>query len=49
MSGMGGTSGSAVQSLRLPAIAFVFALWLAGYVVLDLDRISGPTAATRCR
>ncbi len=39
---MGGSSGAAMQTLRLPAIAFIFALWLAAYVVLDLDRLSGP-------
>jgi hypothetical protein len=42
MSGMGAASGSAMQTLRLPALALLFALWLSAYVVLDLDRLSGP-------
>lgn len=42
MAGMGGGSGAAMNTLRLPAVAFIFALWLAAYVVLDLDRLSGP-------
>jgi len=41
MSGMGGSS-SATQTLRAPVVAFIFILWLAAYVVLDLDRLSGP-------
>ncbi len=41
MSGMGG-SGAAMRTLSVPVVAFIFALWLAVYVVLDLDRLSGP-------
>jgi len=41
MSGMGG-SGTAMQTLSVPVVAFIFALWLAVYVVLDLDCLSGP-------
>lgn len=44
MAGMGGSAGSAMGTLRLPLIALVFALLLAGYAVLDLDRLSGPAA-----
>ena len=44
MSDMGGSSAAAMQTLRLPAVALIFALWLAAYVVLDLDRLSGPSA-----
>lgn len=39
---MGGASGPAMQTLRLPGLALLFALWLSAYVVLDLDRLSGP-------
>jgi len=39
MSGMGGASG--MQTLRLPTLAFLFALVLAGYAVRDLDLVSG--------
>jgi hypothetical protein len=42
MSGMGGVSGPTMQTLRLPAVALAFAVWLCAYVVLDLDRLSGP-------
>jgi hypothetical protein len=42
MSGMGGSSGMAMQTLSAPVVAFIFILWLAAYVVLDLDRLSGP-------
>jgi Domain of unknown function (DUF5134) len=42
MSGMGGGSGSTMQTLQAPVVAFIFALWLIGYVVLDLDRLTGP-------
>jgi Domain of unknown function (DUF5134) len=41
MSGMAG-SGTAMQTLSVPVVAFIFALWLAVYVVLDLDCLSGP-------
>jgi Domain of unknown function (DUF5134) len=41
MSGMGG-SGAAMSTLSVPVVAFIFALWLSIYVVLDLDRLSGP-------
>lgn len=41
MSGMSG-SGASMQNLSVPAVAFIFALWLSVYVVLDLDRLSGP-------
>ena len=41
MGSMGG-GGSAMQTLNAPAVAFIFALWLIGYVVLDLDRLTGP-------
>jgi opacity protein-like surface antigen len=40
MSGMG--SGTAMQTLSMPVVAFIFVLWLSAYVVLDLDRLSGP-------
>ncbi len=39
MSGMGG--GSAVQTLKYPTLAFVFALILIGYTTWDLDQLSG--------
>jgi Domain of unknown function (DUF5134) len=42
MSGMGGGSGTAMQTLNAPVVAFIFILWLAAYVVLDLDRLPGP-------
>jgi hypothetical protein len=42
MSGMGGSSGAAMQTLSVPVVAFIFALSLSIYVVLDLDRLSGP-------
>jgi Domain of unknown function (DUF5134) len=42
MSGMSGGSSSAMQSLNAPVVAFIFALWLMVYAVLDLDRLSGP-------
>ncbi len=41
MGGMGG-SGLAMRTLSAPVVAFIFALWLSAYVVLDLDRLSGP-------
>ena len=40
MSGMGST-GSAMQTLRYPTLAFVFALILVGYIIWDLDQLSG--------
>ena len=42
MSGMGGGSGMAMSTLSVPVVAFIFALWLSVYVVLDLDCLSGP-------
>ena len=42
MSGMGGGAGSTMQTLQAPVVAFIFALWLIVYVVLDLDRLAGP-------
>jgi Domain of unknown function (DUF5134) len=42
MGGMGGGSGMVMQTLSVPVVAFIFAFWLSGYVVLDLDRLSGP-------
>ncbi len=41
MTGMG-ASGTAMQTLSAPVVGFIFALLLAGYVVMDLDRLSGP-------
>ena len=41
MAGMGGASGSAMQTLAYPTLAFVFALILIGYSVWDLDQLSG--------
>jgi len=41
MSGMG-SSGMAMSTLSVPVVAFIFALWLSVYVVLDLDCLSGP-------
>jgi Domain of unknown function (DUF5134) len=46
MSGMG-ASGTAMQTLSAPVVAFIFALLLAGYVVMDLDRLSGPASDGR--
>jgi hypothetical protein len=43
MSGMGGSSGSGMQSLDLPTLGFVFALILAGYTIWDLDQLSSRT------
>jgi hypothetical protein len=41
-SGMGGMgAGSAVQALKYPTLAFVFALILIGYSAWDLDQLSG--------
>jgi len=46
--GMGamGSSGSAMQTLRYPTLAFVFALILVGYTIWDLDQLSGRRYAT---
>jgi len=41
MAGMGGASGG-MPTLAVPGVAFIFALLLAGYAVVDLDRLSGP-------
>ena len=41
MAGMGGASGG-MPTLAVPGLAFIFALVLAGYAVMDLDRLSGP-------
>ena len=42
MSGMGGAAASAMGTLGVPALAFVFTLLLVGYSVWDLDQLSGP-------
>jgi hypothetical protein len=47
MTGMGGSSGSAMRTLSLPTVALIFAFLLVGYAVRDLDRISGPAAGGR--
>jgi Domain of unknown function (DUF5134) len=39
--GMGGAGGG-MSTLAVPALAFIFAILLAGYAVVDLDRLSGP-------
>ena len=39
MGGMGG--GSAMQTLKYPTLAFVFALILVGYTIWDIDQLSG--------
>jgi hypothetical protein len=46
--GMGamGSSGAAMQTLRYPTLAFVFALVLVGYTIWDLDQLSGRRYAT---
>jgi len=41
MSGMG-ASGTAMQTLSVPVVAFLFAILLAGYAVMDLDWLSSP-------
>ena len=41
MAGMGGASGG-MPTLAAPVLAFIFAILLAGYAVMDLDRLSGP-------
>jgi Domain of unknown function (DUF5134) len=43
-SGMTGMGGSAMQTLRMPSLAFLFALLLIGYSVADLDQLSGRGA-----
>jgi hypothetical protein len=45
--GMGGMAGAlgGMGSLRLPLLAFVFALALIGYSIWDLDHLSGPGAS----
>jgi Domain of unknown function (DUF5134) len=46
MSGMAGMSGSvSMMPLRVPTLAFIFALILAGYGLWDLDQLSGPKPA----
>ncbi|HTV99615.1 MAG TPA: DUF5134 domain-containing protein [Streptosporangiaceae bacterium] len=40
MAGMGG--GGGMSTLAVPTLAFIFAIVLAGYAVVDLDRLSGP-------
>jgi hypothetical protein len=47
MGGMAGSPGQAMQTLRLPTLALVFAFLLAGYAVRDLDLLSGPAAGGR--
>ena len=44
-SGMSGMGGSGMATLRLPFLAFVFALVLIGYSIWDLDQLSGPGAS----
>jgi hypothetical protein len=44
MSGMGGAA-STMGTLRVPSLAFVFALSLIGYSIWDLDQLSGPGAS----
>jgi Domain of unknown function (DUF5134) len=41
MAGMGGASGG-MSTLAVPVLAFIFAILLVGYAVMDLDRLSGP-------
>lgn len=41
VTGGGAASGAEIPMLHLPTLAFVFAFVLAGYSVLDLDRLSG--------
>jgi Domain of unknown function (DUF5134) len=47
MAGMGGAAGG-MPTLAAPVLAFVFALVLAGYSVVDLDRLSGPAPHGSC-
>ncbi len=42
--GMGGMTGSAAGTLRLPTLGLVFILLMAGWAVWDLDQISGSPA-----
>jgi hypothetical protein len=42
MSGMAGASSTMMQTLSAPLVALVFALLLAGYAVMDLDRLASP-------
>jgi hypothetical protein len=44
MSGMGGAA-STMGDLRLPVLAFAFALLLIGYGIWDTDQLSGPGAS----
>jgi Domain of unknown function (DUF5134) len=44
-----GTAGTAMPVLRLPALALIFALLLAGYTVRDLDLLSGGYSLTPAR
>jgi hypothetical protein len=44
-SAMSGMAGSGMQTLRLPIVAFLFALVLIGYTIWDLDQLSGPGAS----
>ena len=46
MSGMGGASASAMQTLRYPTLAFAFALILIGYSIWDIDQLSGRRYST---
>lgn len=41
-SGMAGMGGSAMQTLSLPFLTFLFAGLLIGYAIWDLDQVSGP-------
>jgi hypothetical protein len=45
MSDMSRPSGSAMQTLSYPTLAFAFGLVLAGYCVWDLDQLSGTRHA----
>lgn len=49
-SGMAAMSGAAggMPTLASPVLAFIFALVLAGYSVVDLDRLSGPAPHGSC-
>ncbi len=46
MAGMGGAGG--MPALAAPVLAFIFAIVLAGYSVVDLDRLSGPAPHGSC-
>ena len=41
MAGMGGSAGSAMQTLAYPTLAFIFAIILIGYTAWDLDQLPG--------